>query len=166
MTKKQVYIFKAILNTGFEGRGSRQPYREIAILESQSLSSLARAIVTSFNFYFDHCYGFYDNFENPYKSKEIYELFTDLPDVEHTDGASGVTYVKVAKVFNTIGKKMRFLFDYGDNWMFTIELIGIKSFKETEKYPKIIGKSGKAPEQYPDLEEDDYREDEKENRLN
>lgn len=93
---KMVYVFKVILDTDFKNRGKEKPYREIAINSNQSLSTLAHAIVTSFDFYFDHCYGYYDNFENPYKSKEMFELFTDLPDVEHTEGAFGVTYIKIA----------------------------------------------------------------------
>jgi|SRR3989344_2111428 len=151
---RQVYYFKVSLDTDFEGRGKEKPYRDIEIKENQSLSTLARAIVTSFGFYFDHCYGFYDNFQNPNKSKEKYELFTDLPDVEDTEDALGVTYVKVPKAFPRLGKKMRFLFDYGDTWLFTIELLEIKASTERKKYPQVIKSVGKAPEQYPSLEEE------------
>lgn len=151
---KSIYYFKATLDTDFKGRGSEKPYRIISIQENQSLSTFARAIVTSFGFYFDHCYGFYDNFQNPNKSKEKYELFTDLPDVEDTEGALGVTYVKVPKAFPYVDKKMRFLFDYGDNWWFMIELLEIKASTERKKYPQGIKSVGKAPEQYPPLEEE------------
>ena len=71
-----------------------------------------------------------------------------MPDVGDTEGALGVTYVKAPKAFLQIGKKMRFLFDYGDNWWFTIELLEIKASTERKKYPKVIQSVGKSPEQY------------------
>ncbi len=150
---KSVHYFKITLDTDFEGRGKEKPYRIILVQENQSLSTFAHAIVSSFGFYFDHCYGFYDNFQNPDKSREKYELFTDLPNVEHTVGALGVTYTRVGKVFSNIGKKLRFLFDYGDNWWFTIEVLNITTIKKNIKYPQVLKKVGKAPEQYPPLEE-------------
>lgn len=157
MKSRFVYIFKITLDTDFRSREKDKPCREIAILNAQSLSTLAKIIVTSFDFDFDHCYGFYDNFKNPYKSNEIYELFTDLGE-DPTPGAEGVTYTKVSKAFNTVGKKLRFLFDYGDTWLFTAELIEISKVSNTIKYPKVIKRVGKAPEQYPPLDED-YEEE-------
>lgn len=151
---KSAYKFKVTLDTDFEGIGKQKPYREIEALSIQSLSTLARIIVVSFGFYFDHCYGFYDNFEDPYKSDEMYELFTDIGE-EPTEGAFGVTYIKVPKAFDKIGKKLRFLFDYGDNWQFTVELKDIKQTVGSSKYPKLLKKVGVSPEQYPEIEEED-----------
>lgn len=152
--QKSEYIFRVILESGpFELKGGK-PYREISILSSKTLTTLARVIVHSFGFYFDHCYGFYDNLNDTFKSQEIFELFSDLPDVEHTLGAFGVTYVKIPKAFNQIGKKMRFLFDYGDGWQFTVELLDIKPAHPSRKNPKIVKKVGVDPEQYPNWDED------------
>lgn len=151
---KSVYHIKATLETGSGEYIKEKTYREIAVLSSHSLSTLARAIVTSFGFDFDHCYGFYDNLTDTYKSKEMYELFTDIPE-DPTPGALGVTHVKITKAFDRIGKKMLFLFDYGDNWHFIVELIDIFSLEKQDKYPKILKKLGKAPEQYPELDEED-----------
>lgn len=155
---KAVYHFKVTLENGFGENVKEKPYREIAVLSSQSLSTLAKTIVDSFGFGFDHCYGFYDNLKDPYKSKEIFELFTDIPE-DPTPGALGVTYVKVTKAFDRIGKKMLFLFDYGDNWQFIVELIDIFPFEKKSKYPKILKKTGQAPEQYPPLDEDEEGEE-------
>lgn len=157
-SKSKLYSFKATLDTNFEGRGEEKPYREIVVSSNQSLSTLAKAIVKSFGFYFDHCYGFYNNFSNYFKSTEMYELFTDIPE-DPTPGAKGVTYIKVATVFPEIGKKMLFLFDYGDNWNFSVELIGIKVAPGNAKNPKIVKKVGKAPKQYPPIKEDEFGEE-------
>ena len=148
--QKYEYIFRVMLDSGpFRLKGDKL-YREISILPSNTLTTLAKVIVGSFGFYFDHCYGFYDNLNDTFESKEIFELFTDLPDVEHTLGAFGVTYVKIPKAFNRIGKKMKFLFDYGDGWQFTVELLDIKPAHPNRKNPRIIRKVGISPEQYHD----------------
>ena len=44
---------------------------------------------------------------------------------------------------------MLFYFDYGDDWLFRIE---VKDFGKEEskiKYPRLINSKGEAPEQYP-----------------
>ena len=49
---------------------------------------------------------------------------------------------------------MRFLFDYGDGWLFrvTLRTIGKKSSKV--RYPRIVATRGEAPAQYPDNDDD------------
>lgn len=159
MADNKSYHFRVTLDDNFRISDKEELWREIEALSSQTLSTLARAIVESFGFDFDHCYGFYDNLANTFKSKEIYELFTDLGE-EPTEGAFGVEHIKITKPFDKIGKKMRFLFDYGDNWNFTVELLEIKT-ADNGTYPRTTKKFGKAPEQYPD-----YNEDEDEEKTN
>jgi len=154
---KSIYHFKVTLDVDFKDRGKEKSWREVAVLSSQSLSTLARIIVQSFDFYFDHCYGFYNNFKNPYHSSEKYELFTDIGE-EPTEGALGVEHIKITRAFDKTGKKMRFLFDYGDNWQFAVELLDIKP-ASGGKYPKVIKKVGNAPEQYPDYDKNDDKEE-------
>jgi len=136
------------------GKEKKKPYRDIAVLETQSLSTFAKAIVEAFGFGFDHCYGFYDNLNDMFRSKELYELFTDLKE-DPTPGALGVEHVKISKAFSIVGKTMRFLFDYGDGWQFTVVLCDIKPAQDKTKYPKVIGRFGDAPEQYPEIKDDD-----------
>lgn len=160
---KQVYRFGVTLKPLVNIKAKDKVYREIEILSSQNLSFLAKTIIKSFGFDFDHCYGFYEHLQNPYKSQQIFKLFTDLPEEEHTPGALGVTHVKINQSFEKIGKKMLFLFDYGDNWQFVVELLSINPSKMNTKYPRVIRKIGQAPEQYPPLEEENdqewYRDD-------
>jgi hypothetical protein len=49
---------------------------------------------------------------------------------------------------------MTFLFDYGDEWLFRVEVIGQNQKQAGVKYPRQIKAAGKAPEQYPDLDEE------------
>lgn len=125
--------------------------REIEILENASLYKLAGAIINTYDFDFDHCFGFFSKIAEShyYDSEKKYELFTDLEDegIEPT-GAGSVKKTKVKEVWRSIGDKMMFLFDYGDNWQFIVELIGFDEKKSGQKYPLILKKNGKAPRQY------------------
>ena len=144
----KIYTLKiTMLSHPFFGTVEKNTFRTLEIEGNTSLYDLANEIVTSFDFDFDHCFGFYSN-RNLYKSDEIYELFTDLPDCEPNENAEGVYKPTISKVF-TLGKKMIFLFDYGDNWHF---LITCKDISDPVQYPRIIKQNGKTPEQYPPCE--------------
>ena len=65
----------------------------------------------------------------------------------------GVKRTKMSKAFDQIEKKMLFLFDYGDEWHFIVELKGIKLSKEGEKYPFVAESIGGAPSQYGEADE-------------
>ena len=66
----------------------------------------------------------------------------------------GVRRTKLSAAFPAPGKKMLFLFDYGDEWRFKVELIGLGR-KEKAVYPRVLKRVGEAPAQYPGLEEDE-----------
>jgi hypothetical protein len=50
---------------------------------------------------------------------------------------------------------MLFLFDYGDEWRFKVELIGLGRKELNAVYPRVLKRVGEAPPQYPGLEEDE-----------
>lgn len=128
-------------------------YRIIQINPRLSLYGLAEAIIDSFDFDFDHCFGFFNQYENGflYNSTEKYELFTDLPDVEPT-GAGSVEHTKIKDVWTHIRKKMYFLFDYGDKWIFEVDLVDLNmdSRRTPRRFYEVIKSVGKPPEQYSD----------------
>ena len=126
------------------------PYRIIAIDGNSSLYQFADAILDSFDFDFDHCFGFYDNMKDTYRSSEGYELFADIGEA---DKFPGVKKTKVKNVYNEIKKKMLFFFDYGDSWQFITQLVEIKESKD--KKSRVIKSVGNAPEQYPDWEDEE-----------
>jgi len=49
---------------------------------------------------------------------------------------------------------MLFLFDYGDEWRFVVELKEINQAEKCDLKPKILESIGKAPEQYPPCEDE------------
>ena len=130
-------------------------YRDIEIESTKSLHDLAAAIVQAFDFDFDHAFGFYSKLdEYVFDSPVRYELFADL---EGGGGeARSVKRTKVAQAFPAVGSKMQFLFDYGDDWRFQVEVIGQGEKIPRARYPKVLKAVGKAPPQYPP--EDDTEE--------
>ena len=130
-------------------------YKIIEVPTNMILYKFAEVLVKRFGFYFDHAFGFYDNLENPFDSKEIYELFTDLEDVETTPNAKGVQkYYFVSDLFER-NKKMLFLFDYGDNWEFILELLDDSQevLSVPKSYYKLYESHGEDPDQYPEVDE-------------
>ena len=145
----KTYIFKTNLFR------DKKVIREIEIPEDFSLYKLAGAIIGAYGFAFDHAFGFFSAIgERYFDSERKYELFTDMENegIEPT-GAGSVKKTKVAQVWKNIGDKMLFLFDYGDNWLFVVELVGFGKKGANIKYPHILKRVGKAPEQYPEVKE-------------
>lgn len=139
---KYMMHIKAVAK-GRMGGAKRNPYRVIAIRPDASLYQLAEAIIDSFDFDFDHCFGF---FAGPawHQSNEGYELFSDVGEESRFPG---VKQIKAESVFNDIGKKMIFLFDYGDEWLFDVELTSIR-LDESKAKPYVVKSVGPSPKQY------------------
>ena len=147
MSRTSTHIFRVRLRP--------RVYREIEIPSEKSLYDLAAAIVQAFDFDFDHAFGFFSKpgyhvFDSPVR----YELFADL---EGGSEAGSVKRTKVAQAFPAVGAKMQFLFDYGDDWRFQVEVIGLGQRVPKARYPKLLKAVGKAPPQYP-TEEDEAEE--------
>ena len=65
----------------------------------------------------------------------------------------GVRRTELSAAFPEVGKTMLFLFDYGDEWRFKVELIGLGRKEPNAVYPRVLKRVGEAPPQYPGLEE-------------
>ena len=127
-------------------------YREIEIDSRRSLRDLAEAITRAFDFDFDHAFGFYSKLTGRYhESPEQYELFADMADTP--SDAKSVERTTVARAFAKVGKKMLFIFDYGDGWRFQVQFVGLGQMVPQTRYPRILSTVGKAPQQYPDEDE-------------
>jgi hypothetical protein len=128
-------------------------YRTFEIADTSSLYALAQAIVRSFDFDFDHAFGFYSKLKgNIYESPVRYELFVDMGESESE--ARSVKRTRVVEAFPSVGTKMRLLFDYGDGWEFLVELLKRKPKEPKVKLPRLLMSAGKAPTQYPDPDDE------------
>jgi Plasmid pRiA4b ORF-3-like protein len=134
--------------------GEKSVYRDIEIASSDSLYDLAEGIVQAFNFDFDHAFGFYTGLtrKTMMQAQPRYELFADMG--ESTD-AKSVKKTSIAQTFPKVGRKMMFLFDYGDEWLFRVEVVGLGHKVARARYPKIIASAGASPQQYPDIDDEE-----------
>ncbi len=120
--------------------------RIIEIDSSSTLEALHYAIQDAVAFDDDHLYEFYlsrtersggrTSFND--ENETIYDL--TLEDVFPLEK----------------GKKLYYLFDYGDEWLFKITKSGKKPHNPEKgvKYPAVIEKLGENPEQYPMWEDE------------
>jgi hypothetical protein len=134
-------------------RGEPSIYREIEIASSKSLYAFAETIVSAFDFDFDHAFGFYSGKSERtlMASTPKYELFADIG--EDSDARS-VKRSRVDDAFPGKGHRMVFLFDYGDEWLFDVETVGVDAEAVGSRRPRVLAKVGTSPLQYPDPEED------------
>ena len=148
MPPSSTHIFRVSL------MGNAKVYRDIEMPSSASLHALAQAILTAFDFDFDHAFGFYSG-KTPrtlMHTEPKYELFSDLG--EET-GALSVKRTTVAVAFPKPRHRLTFLFDYGDEWLFQVALTGTGQKAPKVRYPKVLASQGDAPQQYPAWEEPD-----------
>jgi hypothetical protein len=149
MKSNQTFIFRVALPA------SPPIYRDIEIEASKSLYDLARAITAAFDFNFDHAFGFYTGLTpaEMWDAEPRYELFADMG--ESDSGARGVKETSVSQAFSHVGHALLFLFDYGDEWHFRVELTGAGVKLARTRYPRVVATKGEAPPQYEDYDEDE-----------
>jgi len=124
--------------------------RELAVRQDSSLYDLAEAIVNAYGFDFDHAFGFLSRTGDDFlRSERKYELFADMDIADEHPDSQSVRHTKVSDAWKKLGDTMTFLFDYGDAWRFTVQLIGIGVAEQGRKYPRIIKTEGNAPKRYP-----------------
>ncbi len=146
---KSLSMLKVTISDFLGVKSNGQIYRVISIPTSYKLDKLALAVLDSFDFEMDHMYGFYDNLNNWSRSEEFYIMEED----DAYDFTGYVTKTTIGEAFEVPKKKMLFLFDYGDEWRFSIELQRVELIEgKTKLAAKVIESKGEAPEQYPDFE--------------
>lgn len=148
MAEAATHVFRVSL------KNRRSVRRDIEIESTKTLADLAEAIVQAFDFEFDHAYGFYPETKSRAvtRRRPAYELFADMDRDAETQS---VKQTKVAQAFTEIGQSMIFLFDYGDEWLFRIELTALGQKDAKARYPRVLAKAGPSPVQYPEPNDED-----------
>jgi hypothetical protein len=129
-----VYLFKV---------SWQQIWRCIAISSDLTLWDLSQLILQSFDFDCDHLDMFSYKNQLGRTVQVVHPYMNDSPSTDE---------VKIADLPLAVGSVIEYLFDFGDNWEFQLQLEEIKSDLRPG-YGEIIASEGKAPEQYPDWEE-------------
>jgi len=109
------------------------------------VEELANTILDAFDFDYDHLYEF--SYIDSYgHRKQIVHPYIEegLPADE----------VRVGDVPISVGAKMDYWYDFGDNWRFTVALDQVKPSDPSFKTPVILKAHGKAPKQYPSWDDE------------
>ncbi|MBM7558087.1 plasmid pRiA4b ORF-3 family protein [Halanaerobacter jeridensis] len=125
-----IYIFRVYLTAGL--------WRRIKISADATLFELHKIIQEAFNFASDHLYSFFISGQ-PWTQPSF-----SAP--QDPNGIS-VKEVKIGELGLEVGQEILYLFDYGDEWRFSVKLEEIKSGESLEE-TKIIERKGESPEQY------------------
>lgn len=135
-TVEGIYVFKVSLG--------KQTWRRIAVSSDDLLDDLSDAILGAFRFDHDHLYEF--SFRNRFCVRER---------IGHPalDEAPSTDEFTIGELTLREGETIEYLYDFGDCWRFAVELEKIEPPNPKLKTPRILEKQGKAPEQYPDLED-------------
>ncbi|MGK7882513.1 MAG: plasmid pRiA4b ORF-3 family protein [Crocosphaera sp.] len=133
-----IYQFKVSL-----GRA----WRRILISSDSTLEPLVDTILKAFDFDKDHLYQFICKNR---LGNEFYINHQFLEQPPYTDN------FLVKELPLQIGDTMIFLFDFGDNWGFSVLLEGINPPDKELTIPIIEESKGKAPMQYEDWDEHEY----------
>jgi len=110
-----------------------------------SLDELHQAILCAVGFDNDHMYEFC--VASSYYSRSAQRISCD---------DNKVTQETIETIFSKAkGKKLFYMFDYGDSWLFQINKSRKKCFSEKPDtfYPRVVLESGVKPEQYPEWDE-------------
>jgi hypothetical protein len=114
---------------------------------SQTLEDLHVAIQDAIGWDSDHLYSFF--MDNKFNSMEPDAEFTCPYEPEGRKTAD----IAVGAFALKKGQKFAYLFDFGDNHRFEIEVFDFGKVEKVKKYPVLLESKGKSPEQYPDWEE-------------
>jgi hypothetical protein len=118
-------------------------WRLIAMPSEASVEDLADWILDSVGFDSDHL------FEFTYRDRLGADCSIQHPEMDEGPWANEVN---IGELPLEPGDTMTFLFDFGDNWTFTVKLERIEP-RGARKRPRILERHGKAPPQYPSWDE-------------
>ena len=126
----------------------RKVERKIEMKGSQTLDELHDAIIyKSFGWDDPHLYAFHmDN--QPY-SKNRGREYSCNPEPDHFTGEkANSTSIRLMDLNLGKNQKFLFIFDFGDDHYFHIQVSGFGEAEKGRKYPLVLEEKGKAPRQY------------------
>jgi Plasmid pRiA4b ORF-3-like protein len=160
-----IYTFRVRILEGLAApEDTRLAWREIAIAANQTLADLGEAIPLAFGFEDPHLWSFFLSGEVWDRATE-YALSSD-PDPFGGPRAHAARRTAIGEVPlpGANGKQeFLFLFDYGDEWHFGVQLVRRSATVEPDaRYPHVVAQQGTAPPQYPDLDDEEELDEEEE----
>ncbi|MGK4569051.1 IS1096 element passenger TnpR family protein [Flavobacterium sp. 3HN19-14] len=156
-----VYKFRVILDT------EDDVFRDIAIMEDDTLEDLHNAIVNAFGFDGLEIASFY-TCDDQWNQDEEISLF-DTGDVPGEQKI--MSDYQLDEILSDNQTKIIYVYDFLNMWTFLVELAAIEAIEVGETYPSLLFSHGEMPMNAPekdfsdsvtsdfDYDEDDYDED-------
>lgn len=132
----QGYLISVSLDTGC--------YRHIEMPADASLDRLSDTILWAFSFDNDHLHAFY------IRDKNGREITYDMMDSQYNSNPT-TSEISLREAGLSKGKKFKYLFDFGENWLFQCRVLKELDFRPK---PRVVRVKGEAPEQYPNYEDE------------
>ena len=147
------YVFRVRILGGFYAPpDAASIWREVELAGDQTLAELGQRIPAAFGFDDDHLWSFFLS-GKPWDRASEYARLPDPPAGWRKRGADAL------RVDHAPGKEFLFLFDYGDEWHFGVKLVRTGEAEPGARYPRVVASQGQAPPQYPDLDDEDDRDE-------
>lgn len=146
--KRNKYSNQSLVLSVSLGRGC---YRHIKVSACSTLEDLADMILQAFEFDNDHMYAFFMDDKLWSESKAYY---CDSENMDKPFGTSKQSINTKLGAFEFEPKeKFKFLFDFGDEWVFQCKVLKVLE-EETTGF-QVVKRTGEAPAQYPDWEDEE-----------
>jgi hypothetical protein len=148
-------VFRVRILGGFYAPpGALAIWREVELAADQTLAELGEAIPAAFGFDDDHLWSFFLS-GKPWDRPSEYARLPDPPVGGRKWGADDLRVDDAPA-----RKEFLFLFDYGDEWHFGVQLVRTGEVEPGARYPRVVASRGQAPPQYPEVDdEDDWDDD-------
>ena len=150
-----LYVFKVALAQ------DKSVWRRIAVRSDQTLDHLHAGIFSAFDRFDEHLYSYYLAPLGPKGRAALRDAveYTSLITLEEPDAFGGhevfdASQAAVGSLGLTPGREFRYIFDFGDSWWHEITVEQTDGSPERRRYPRVVGKRGESPPQYPELEDD------------
>jgi hypothetical protein len=138
--------------------------RTIQIRGDQTLEDLHHAVFRAFGRWEEHTYEFQFG-KGPHDPKGTRYVLRGAAGSSSGRGpktAGLVGQTTIGSLGLAVGRAFGYWFDFGDDWWHQINVVAISDTAPRGKYPKVTKRVGKSPPQYPNLEEEDDKEDHEE----
>lgn len=121
-------------------RDHPRTWREIELADDQTLEDLHIAIQNAYSWNDDHLYSFF-------MSGHAFDGETEIGS-PWSDAARHTHQVTLSELKLRPEQHFLYLFDYGDNHEFDVEVVRMNPQASPGAYPKVVAQQGRAPRQY------------------
>ncbi len=147
-----IYTFRVRIRRPAYGssRKSERIWRDIEIAANQTLEDLGQAIPDAFEFDDPHLWSFFMSGRAWDASTEYaLEGKSSLFGLRRSRFANRVRIGDLALQGQAGQKEFLYIFDYGDEWHFSVKLVRVADAVERgATYPRVVAEHGEAPPQY------------------